>query len=126
MSDGYPTRALNCGAQALTGRTAGSERVDHCAISNLLPHNESLFQKVNFRAGGDRVHQHRAEPRMKSSRWFPWVFLPPTLVASSYGMNFQVCMGLKVELWLSGRDYLYDSGGACAVSVLAARTGCRH
>lgn len=32
-------------------------------IESLLPHNESLFQKVNFlMPGGDGLYQHRAEP----------------------------------------------------------------
>lgn len=33
-------------------------------IESLLPHNESLFQKVNFlmQAGGDGVYQYRTEP----------------------------------------------------------------
>ncbi|MCS5781837.1 hypothetical protein LNP24_24685 [Klebsiella pneumoniae subsp. pneumoniae] len=32
-------------------------------IESLLPHNESLFQKVNFPdAGGDGFYQYRAEP----------------------------------------------------------------
>ncbi len=37
---------------------------------------------------------------------FPVVFLPPTLVASSYGMNFEFMPELKWSL-LSVRDYLF-------------------
>lgn len=46
------------------------------------------------------------------------VFLPPTLVASSYGMNFEFMPELKVELRLPWRDYLYDPRGPGTVSVL--------
>lgn len=45
------------------------------------------------------------------------VFLPPTLVASSYGMNFEFMPELKWS-WLPRRDYLYDPRGPGTVSVL--------
>ncbi len=59
-------------------------------IESLLPHNESLFQKVNFlmqaAMGFISIEQNRI---IKIFSVVSVVFLPPTLVASSYGMNFQ-------------------------------------
>ncbi|CDG23093.1 Magnesium transport protein CorA [Xenorhabdus poinarii G6] len=59
-------------------------------IESLLPHNESLFQKVNFlmqaAMGFINIEQSRI---IKIFSVVSVVFLPPTLVASSYGMNFQ-------------------------------------
>ncbi|PIJ50786.1 magnesium and cobalt transport protein CorA [Erwinia sp. OLTSP20] len=58
-------------------------------IESLLPHNESLFQKVNFlmqaAMGFISIEQNRI---IKIFSVVSVVFLPPTLVASSYGMNF--------------------------------------
>lgn len=59
-------------------------------IESLLPHNESLFQKVNFlmqaTMGFINIEQSRI---IKIFSVVSVVFLPPTLVASSYGMNFE-------------------------------------
>ncbi|AWC93506.1 TPA: magnesium/cobalt transporter CorA [Morganella morganii subsp. morganii] len=59
-------------------------------IESLLPHNESLFQKVNFlmqaAMGFINIEQSRI---IKIFSVVSVVFLPPTLVASSYGMNFK-------------------------------------
>ncbi|HGJ5867428.1 magnesium/cobalt transporter CorA [Arsenophonus nasoniae] len=59
-------------------------------IESLLPHNESLFQKVNFlmqaAMGFINIIQSRI---IKIFSVVSVVFLPPTLVASSYGMNFE-------------------------------------
>lgn len=59
-------------------------------IESLLPHNESLFQKVNFlmqaAMGFINIEQSRI---IKTFSVVSVVFLPPTLVASSYGMNFK-------------------------------------
>lgn len=59
-------------------------------IESLLPHNESLFQKVNFlmqaAMGFTNIEQSRI---IKIFSVVSVVFLPPTLVASSYGMNFK-------------------------------------
>ncbi|WP_413492731.1 magnesium/cobalt transporter CorA [Morganella psychrotolerans] len=59
-------------------------------IESLLPHNESLFQKVNFlmqaAMGFMNIEQSRI---IKIFSVVSVVFLPPTLVASSYGMNFK-------------------------------------
>lgn len=58
-------------------------------IESLLPHNESLFQKVNFlmqaAMGFINIEQNRI---IKIFSVVSVIFLPPTLVASSYGMNF--------------------------------------
>lgn len=58
-------------------------------VESLLPHNESLFQKVNFlmqaAMGFINIEQNRI---IKIFSVIAVVFLPPTLVASAYGMNF--------------------------------------
>ncbi|QIW16502.1 magnesium and cobalt transport protein CorA [Pasteurellaceae bacterium RH1A] len=59
-------------------------------IESLLPHNESLFQKVNFlmqaAMGFINIEQNRI---MKFFSLVSVMFLPATLVASTYGMNFE-------------------------------------
>lgn len=65
-------------------------------IESLLPHNESLFQKVNFlmqaAMGFINIEQNRI---IKIFSVVSVVFLPPTLVASSYGMNFEFMPELR-------------------------------
>lgn len=65
-------------------------------IESLLHHNESLFQKVNFlmqaAMGLINIEQNRI---IKIFSVVSVVFLPPTLVASSYGMNFTFMPELK-------------------------------
>ncbi|QJC30392.1 magnesium/cobalt transporter CorA [Enterobacteriaceae endosymbiont of Neohaemonia nigricornis] len=72
-------------------------------IDSLLPHNESLFQKVNFlmqaAMGFINIEQNRI---IKIFSLVSVIFLPPTLVASNYGMNFKILPELK---WHYG--YLY-------------------
>lgn len=59
-------------------------------IESLQPHNESLFQKVNFlmqaAMGYINIEQNRI---MKFFSLVSVMFLPATLVASTYGMNFE-------------------------------------
>ncbi|MGD6858477.1 MAG: magnesium/cobalt transporter CorA [Enterobacteriaceae bacterium] len=59
-------------------------------IESLSPHNESLFQRVNFLTqaamGFINIEQNRI---IKIFSVMSVVFLPPTLIASSYGMNFK-------------------------------------
>ncbi|MGR3806528.1 magnesium transporter [Pasteurella testudinis DSM 23072] len=59
-------------------------------IESLQPHNESLFQKVNFlmqaAMGFINIEQNRI---IKIFSVVSVIFLPPTLVASNYGMNFK-------------------------------------
>lgn len=59
-------------------------------IESLQPHNESLFQKVNFlmqaAMGYINIEQNKI---MKFFSVVSVMFLPATLVASTYGMNFQ-------------------------------------
>ncbi|WP_373767215.1 magnesium/cobalt transporter CorA [Glaesserella sp.] len=67
-------------------------------IESLQPHNESLFQKVNFlmqaAMGFINIEQNRI---MKFFSVVSVMFLPATLVASTYGMNFEVMPELKFE-----------------------------
>lgn len=81
-------------------------------IDSLLPHNESLFQKVNFlmqaAMGFISIEQNRI---IKIFSVVSVVFLPPTLVASSYGMNFEFMPELK---WTFGYP------GAVLLMILAA------
>ncbi|MBT0727539.1 magnesium/cobalt transporter CorA [Rosenbergiella australiborealis] len=80
-------------------------------IDSLLPHNESLFQKVNFlmqaAMGFISIEQNRI---IKIFSVVSVVFLPPTLVASSYGMNFEYMPELK---WAFGYP------GAILLMILA-------
>ncbi|AKZ65725.1 magnesium/cobalt transporter CorA [Candidatus Palibaumannia cicadellinicola] len=72
-------------------------------IDSLLPHNESLFQKVNFlmqaAMGFINIEQNRI---IKIFSLVSVIFLPPTLVASSYGMNFDFMPELKWSLGYPG------------------------
>jgi len=58
-------------------------------IESLLPHNTFLFEKVNFlmvaAQGFINIQQNQI---IKIFSIMAVVFLPPTLIASSYGMNF--------------------------------------
>lgn len=80
-------------------------------IESLLPHNESLFQKVNFlmqaAMGFINIEQNRI---IKIFSVVSVVFLPPTLVASSYGMNFEFMPELR---WSFGYP------GAIALMIIA-------
>ncbi len=72
-------------------------------IESLLPHNESLFQKVNFlmqaAMGFINIEQNRI---IKIFSVVSVIFLPPTLVASSYGMNFEFMPELKWSMGYPG------------------------
>ena len=67
-------------------------------IESLQPHNESLFQKVNFlmqaAMGFINIEQNRI---MKFFSVVSVMFLPATLVASTYGMNFQFMPELQFK-----------------------------
>ncbi|MCK3655356.1 magnesium transporter CorA [Pasteurellaceae bacterium Macca] len=67
-------------------------------VESLQPHNESLFQKVNFlmqaAMGFINIEQNRI---MKFFSLVSVMFLPATLVASTYGMNFEMMPELKFE-----------------------------
>ena len=67
-------------------------------IESLQPHNESLFQKVNFlmqaAMGFINIEQSRI---IKIFSVVSVIFLPPTLVASNYGMNFKEMPELGFE-----------------------------
>ncbi|MDO9933147.1 magnesium/cobalt transporter CorA [Glaesserella parasuis] len=67
-------------------------------IESLQPHNESLFQKVNFlmqaAMGFINIEQNRI---MKFFSVVSVMFLPATLVASTYGMNFEFMPELKFQ-----------------------------
>ncbi|UAJ65818.1 magnesium/cobalt transporter CorA [Candidatus Schneideria nysicola] len=79
-------------------------------IESLLPHNESLFQKVNFlmqaAMGFINIEQNRI---IRIFSVVSVVFLPPTLVASSYGMNFEYMPELNWSL-----------GYPCAIILMIA------
>jgi len=69
-------------------------------IESLLPHNSFVFDKINFlmdaAQGFISIEQNQI---IKIFSIAAVVFLPPTLVASIYGMNFQYMPELK---WLLG------------------------
>lgn len=81
-------------------------------IESLLPHNESLFQKVNFlmqaAMGFINIEQNRI---IKIFSVVSVVFLPPTLVASSYGMNFEFMPELRWSFGYPGAIMLMILAG---------------
>jgi len=83
-------------------------------IESLQPHNESLFQKVNFlmqaAMGFINIEQNRI---MKFFSVVSVMFLPATLVASTYGMNFEFMPELHFQ---------YGYPMAIGLMVLAAAT----
>ena len=96
-------------------------------IESLLPHNESLFQKVNFlmqaAMGFINIEQNRI---IKIFSVVSVVFLPPTLVASSYGMNFEFMPELKWSFGYPGAIGLMISPGWRRISISNGRTGCNR
>ena len=88
-------------------------------IESLLPHNESLFQKVNFlmqaAMGFINIEQNRI---IKIFSVVSVVFLPPTLVASSYGMNFEFMPELKWSFGYPAAIGLMISPGWRRTSIL--------
>jgi magnesium transporter len=81
-------------------------------IDSLLPHNSFLFEKVNFlmdaAQGFINIEQNQI---IKIFSIAAVVFLPPTLVASIYGMNFDHLPELH---WLAGYPW------ALALMVVSA------
>lgn len=69
-------------------------------VDSLLPHNSFVFEKINFlmdaAQGFINIEQNQI---IKIFSIAAVVFLPPTLVASIYGMNFDVMPELH---WLGG------------------------
>jgi magnesium transporter len=60
-------------------------------IDSLLPHNDFLFQKVNFLMNAAQGFISMEQNQIiKIFSIAAVVFLPPTLIASIYGMNFRV------------------------------------
>jgi len=60
-------------------------------INSLLPHNDFLFQKVNFLMSAAQGFISMEQNQIiKIFSIAAVVFLPPTLLASIYGMNFRV------------------------------------
>jgi magnesium transporter len=80
-------------------------------IESLLPHNSFVFDKINFlmdaAQGFINIEQNQV---IKIFSIAAVVFLPPTLVASVYGMNFQHMPEL---------DWLLGYPAALALMVLA-------
>jgi len=67
-------------------------------IDALLPHNNFLFEKVNFlmqaAQGFINIDQNRI---VKIFSVAAVTFMPPTLIASIYGMNFRILP--ELDLW---------------------------
>ena len=68
-------------------------------IDSLLPHTAFLFDKINFLQeavmGFINLEQNKI---IKTFSVVATVFMPPTLIASSYGMNFSMMPELNWEL----------------------------
>ncbi|AGH39348.1 transport protein [Bibersteinia trehalosi USDA-ARS-USMARC-188] len=87
-------------------------------VESLQPHNESLFQKVNFlmqaAMGFINIEQNRI---MKVFSLVSVMFLPATLISSIYGMNFEFMpelgfkfgypMALGLMLLVATSPYIY-------------------
>jgi magnesium transporter len=87
-------------------------------IESLQPHNESLFQKVNFlmqaAMGFINIEQNRI---MKLFSLVSVMFLPATLISSIYGMNFEFMpelgfkygypMALGLMIVVASSPYIY-------------------
>lgn len=118
MSDGYPACAeLLVRKARLPGGQLEQAREILRDIESLLPHNESLFQKVNFlmqaAMGFINIEQNRI---IKIFSVVSVVFLPPTLVASSYGMNFEFMPELKWSFGYPGAIiFMILAGGTVSV-----------
>ncbi len=95
-------------------------------IESLLPHNESLFQKVNFlmqaAMGFINIEQNRI---IKIFSVVSVVFLPPTLVASSYGMNFEFMPELRWSFGYPGAIALMIIAGLAPYLYFKRKTGSR-
>ncbi len=67
-------------------------------IESLLPYNESLFQKINFlmqtAMGFLNIEQNNI---LKIFSIISVIFLPPTLIAATYGMNFKYMPELNLH-----------------------------
>lgn len=126
VSDGYPACAQLLVRKArLPGGQLEQAREILRDIESLLPHNESLFQKVNFlmqaAMGFINIEQNRI---IKIFSVVSVVFLPPTLVASSYGMNFEFMPELKWSFGYQARLSLWSSRAWHRICTLSGRTGC--
>lgn len=127
MSDGYPACAQLLVRKArLPGGQLEQAREILRDIESLLPHNESLFQKVNFlmqaAMGFINIEQNRI---IKIFSVVSVVFLPPTLVASSYGMNFEFMPELKWSFGYHGAIIFMILAGWHRICTLSGRTGCK-
>ena len=95
-------------------------------IESLLPHNESLFQKVNFlmqaAMGFINIEQNRI---IKIFSVVSVVFLPPTLVASSYGMNFEFMPELHWSFGYPGAIVFMMLAGPAPYLYFKRKTGCK-
>lgn len=86
------------------GRLLGTERMEDVReilrdIESLTSHTAFLFEKVNFLMDAAMGFINLAQNKIiKIFSIAAVVFLPPTLVASIYGMNFQVLPELQWEL----------------------------
>ena len=58
-------------------------------IESLLPHTQFLFEKINFQLQTSMSYiNHKQNSIIKIFSVAAVVFMPPTLIASIYGMNF--------------------------------------
>ena len=96
-------KAALAGVQEQRRARLGSAQADEVReilrdIESLLPHNSFLFEKVNFlmdaAQGFISIEQNKI---IKIFSIAAVVFLPPTMIASIYGMNFQIMPELGWE-----------------------------
>lgn len=95
----------------LDNETAGQAREILTDIESLLPHNNYVFDKVNFlmdaAQGFISIEQNKI---IKIFSIAAVVFLPPTLIASIYGMNFEFMPEL---------DWMFGYPSAIILMILA-------
>ncbi len=88
-------------------------------IDALLPHNNFLFEKVNFLLQGAQgfinIEQNQI---IKIFSVAAVALMPPTLIASIYGMNFHVMPELSWDVRLPARNRRDDRFGDAAVPLL--------
>jgi len=74
-----------------------------------------LTNKVQFLARSTSAHQHRAEHIIKVLTIVSVVGVPPTLVASMYGMNFKTCRSSTGLRYPYGLTLIFCSAAAAAM-----------
>ena len=94
-------------------------------IDSLLPHSAFLFDKINFLLeailGTINLEQNKI---IKIFSVAATIFMPPTLIASSYGMNFHIMPELDWTYGYPAAIGLMVASALSLISSLKERVGC--